>query len=392
MALGVTIILGIIAAILIMLFLAASVRVIQPYEQALYIFLGKYRRKLNTGVNLVIPMGTRVVRMDMRTQVLDVPRQEVITKDNSPTHVDAIIYTKVVDPERAFFEVADYRVATVALAQTTLRSVIGDMELDEVLYSREKINARLRDTLDSATDAWGVRIEAVEIREVDPVDRVKRAMEEQTSAERERRAAILKADGQKRAAILEAEGLKRARILAAEGVRQSKIVEAEGERTAQILETQGKAQALRILSLGAAPLDAKALSVLSLDALGRLGEGQATKIVLPFEVTRALQGVSRYLGDASEAPPAAPSDLKQLEAMVGMSRDVLGDIPSHEAIRKELDRLSRELSRDEEAALQVAEGKAEAKAEADRARKDAERERTGAMRTKPKAPAEQGPA
>ncbi|MCA1810883.1 MAG: phosphoesterase [Halobacteriales archaeon] len=347
---SVVVVLGIVAAIILIILLAASVRVIQPYEQALYIFLGKYRGKLNTGVSLVIPLGSRVVRMDMRTQVLEVPRQEVITKDNSPTNVDAIIYTKVVDAERATFEVSDFRFATVALAQTTLRSVIGDMELDEVLNSREKINARLRDLLDEATDAWGVRVEAVEIREVDPVERVKRAMEEQTSAERERRAAILKADGQKRAAVLEAEGLKRARILQAEGVRQSKILEAEGERTAQILTAQGRAQALRVLALGSAPLDSKALSVLSLDALGELGRGQATKIVLPFEVTKALQGIANHLGIAPDAPAGKRTDLKELESMVGSARDVLGDIPSHAALKRELDILGREMEAEQQEA------------------------------------------
>jgi regulator of protease activity HflC (stomatin/prohibitin superfamily) len=343
------VVLSIIVAILVIVFLASSVRIIQPYEQGLYIFLGKFRRKLNTGVNLVIPLGTRVIRLDMRTQVLDVPRQEVITKDNSPTNVDAIIYTRIVDPIRATFEVNDYRFATVALAQTTLRSVIGDMELDEVLYSREKINTRLRDILDEATDAWGVKVESVEIREVDPVERVKRAMEEQTSAERVRRAAILKADGQKRAAVLEAEGLKRARILQAEGIRQSQILEAEGNRTAQILQSQGRAQGLRILSVGAAPLDSKALAVLGLDALGRLGDGPATKIILPFEVTRALQGVAEHLGVSPTASSGKATDMKALEAVVGKADDILGDIPRHADLKKELDDLSKQLEAEQQA-------------------------------------------
>ena len=348
-----TVVLGIVVGILLMLFLAGSIRIVQPYEQALYIFLGKYKHKLNTGVNFVVPMGSRVIRMDMRTQVLDVPRQEVITKDNSPTNVDAIIYTRVVDPERAYFEVSNHRIATIALAQTTLRSVIGDMELDEVLYSREKINSRLQDILDAATDAWGVRVEGVEIREVDPVDRVKRAMEEQTSAERERRAAILRADGQKRAAILEAEGAKKSRILQAEGVRQSQILEAEGNRTAQILTAQGRAQSLRVLSLGSVALDQKSLTVLSLDALAKLGEGAATKIVLPFEVTSALRGVARYLGAGAETPPTTPTNITDLEKIIGSTDDVLGAIPSHAQIQKELDALSREIEAEQKAVADI---------------------------------------
>jgi regulator of protease activity HflC (stomatin/prohibitin superfamily) len=182
---------------------------------------------------------TKVVKLDLRTQVIDVPSQEVITKDNSPTDVDAIIYVRVMDPERAFFEVSNYRQATVALAQTSLRGIIGDMELDEILYNRDMINNRLRDILDKETDQWGVKIERVEIKEVNPIGAVKQAMTEQTAAERERRAAILKADGEKRAAILKAEGLRQSMILESEGERQSKILRAEGERQSQILKAQG---------------------------------------------------------------------------------------------------------------------------------------------------------
>ncbi|UCC93861.1 MAG: hypothetical protein JSW25_04115, partial [Thermoplasmata archaeon] len=268
----------VILIILLLVFaLFKAVVIIQPYEQGLKIVLGKYAGRLNPGLNFVPPFITRVIRMDLRTQVFDVPQQEVITKDNSPTRVDAIIYIKVVDPEKAFFQVANYKLATVALAQTTLRSTIGDMELDEVLYNRAVINTQLRDTLDEATDPWGVKVEMVEIREVDPVGAVKAAMEEQTASERERRAAILRADGVKRSAILEAEGAKRSRILQAEGIKQSKILEAEGERLSQILNAQGEAQGLRILAVGSAPLDQKALTVKSLNTLATMADGKATK-------------------------------------------------------------------------------------------------------------------
>ena len=190
---------------LVFISLVSGVKVVQPYEQAIYMRLGKFVKVLNQGLNFVCPLINQVVKLDLRTQVMDVPKQEVITKDNSPVNVDAIIYIKVTDPKNAYFEVTDYRLATVNLAQTTLRSVIGQMELDEILSSRENINVQLRDTLDEATDKWGVRVENVEIKEVDPAFKVKDSMEEQTSAERKRRAAILEADGQKRAAIMEAE-------------------------------------------------------------------------------------------------------------------------------------------------------------------------------------------
>lgn len=335
------VVVGVLVALFVLI-LASGLRVIQPYQQGLYIFLGKYRGKLNGGLNFVIPFGSRVIKMDLRTQVMDVPRQEVITKDNSPTNVDALVYARVLDPEKAFLEVSDFRIATVALAQTTLRSVLGEMDLDEILNQRERINSSLQDILDKQTDAWGIRVEGVEIREVDPVDRVKSAMEEQTSAERERRAAILRADGQKQASILEAEGQKRSAILEAEGQRQARILQAEGERKAQILRTQGQAQGLRILSLGASTLDQKALSVLNLEALGKLGETKATKIVLPFELTSLIKGAASAVGGAAEAPAHVPSDVTALEKIIGASQDVLGNIPNTDELEEELAKLTEE--------------------------------------------------
>ena len=231
-------ILAVILLLAVIIVVLSGVKIIQPYEQAVYMRLGKYVRILNQGLNVVCPIVNEVVKMDLRTQVLDVPSQEVITKDNSPVNVDAIVYIKVTDPKNAFFEVTDYRTATVYLAQTTLRSIIGEMELDQILSNRERINIQLRDILDESTDKWGVKIETVEIREADPAQRVKESMEEQTSAERRRRAAILEAEGKKTAAILEAEGKK-----------QSMILEAEGKRLATILEAQGEAQKLRLTSV-----------------------------------------------------------------------------------------------------------------------------------------------
>ncbi|MCK9333648.1 MAG: SPFH domain-containing protein, partial [Candidatus Cloacimonetes bacterium] len=162
-----------IAIIAVITVILSGVKIVQPYEQGIYMRLGKFVRVLNQGLNFVFPLISNVVKLDLRTEVLDVPSQEVITKDNSPVNVDAIIYIKVIDPKNAFFEVTNYHAATINLAQTTLRSTIGEMDLDEILSSREKINVQLRDTLDSSTDKWGVRIEAVEIREVDPAKKVK---------------------------------------------------------------------------------------------------------------------------------------------------------------------------------------------------------------------------
>ncbi|MFA5613932.1 MAG: SPFH domain-containing protein [Methanoculleus sp.] len=312
--------------LVIVIIFASGVVIVQPYEQGLQIRLGQYIGRMNPGFRWVIPLITRVMKLDLRTDVMDVPRQEVITKDNSPTNVDAIVYVRVIDPEKAYFEVMNYRAATVALAQTSLRGIIGDMELDEVLYNRDIINARLRDTLDRETDAWGVKVERVEIKEVDPVGPVKQAMTEQTAAERERRAAILRADGEKRSAILRAEGMRQSIILEAEGERQSKILRAEGERTSRILQAQGEAQGLRIISVGARPLDRRAITVLSLEALKQMAEGQATKIIFPFELSTIVKQAAEYLGATVEAPEVP-------EGVDLPSEDILGDIPSREDLQ-----------------------------------------------------------
>ena len=335
--------LALIAVVAVIVVIISGVKIVQPYEQAIYMRLGKYVRVLNQGLNVVCPLVNQVVKLDLRTEVLDVPKQEVITKDNSPVQVDAVIYIKVTDPKNAFFEVTDYRLATVNLAQTTLRSIIGEMELDQILSSREKINVSLRDILDENTDKWGVKIEAVEIREVDPARKVKDSMEEQTSAERKRRAAILEADGQKRAAILEAEGRKKSMILQAEGQRQSMILEAEGKRLATILEGQGEAQRLRIMSVGASAMDSKALSVLSMQTIQKVGEGESSKIFFPMELTRLVDGISDYMGSASRIPDREVSDTESIAKAVGNPDEILGPIPSYEEIKEEKERFDRSL-------------------------------------------------
>lgn len=319
-------IVSIILIVVILYIFAKGVVIIQPYQKGLAIRLGTYVGQMNPGFKWVVPFITTVIKLDLRTQIIDVPSQEVITKDNSPTDVDAIVYLRVMDPERAYFEVSNYRQATVALSQTSLRGIMGDMELDEILYNRDMINHRLRDILDKETDQWGVKIERVEIREVNPIGAVKQAMTEQTAAERERRAAILRADGEKRAAILKAEGLRQSMILESEGERQSKILRAEGERQSKILQAQGEAQGLRIIALGSRPLDNRAITVLSLNALQKMSDGQATKIIFPFEISSLVKQAAKYLG-ADELPTVAGSD-------INLDEDILGDLPNPEEIAK----------------------------------------------------------
>jgi regulator of protease activity HflC (stomatin/prohibitin superfamily) len=321
---------------------AKGVVIIQPYEQGLQIRLGQYVGRMNPGFRWIVPFVSDVIKLDLRTTVMEIPSQEVITKDNSPTNVDAIVYIRVIDPEKAYFEVANYRLATVALAQTTLRGVIGDMELDEVLYNRDIINTKLRDILDRETDQWGVKVERVEIKEVDPIEAVKNAMTEQTAAERARRAAILRADGEKRSAILKAEGLRQSMILEAEGERQSRVLRAEGDRLSRILTAQGEAQGLRILSVGAAPLDKRAITVLSLDALKAMASGQATKIIFPFEVSQLIKQGAKFLGASDES-------LEEPSKIV-LDESILGNIPRREevdAILKEIQDAIPKVSEDE---------------------------------------------
>lgn len=327
------VILAIFLVFIIIIFATSGVKIVQPYEQAVYMRLGKFVRVLDQGLNIVTPLISTVIKMDLRTEVMDVPKQEVITKDNSPIYVDAIIYIKVTDPKNAFFEVTNYRLATVNLAQTTLRSIIGQMDLDEILSSRENINIQLRDILDENTDKWGVRVENVEIKEVDPAPKVKESMEEQTSAERKRRAAILEADGKKRSAIMEAEGKKKSSILEAEGKRQSMVLEAEGKRLATILEAQGEAQKLRILSVGAASMDSKALSIVSMDTIKSVSDGQASKIYFPLELTKIVDGISEYMGSTKKVEDREVSDIQGITAAVGNPDDILGPIPTQADIK-----------------------------------------------------------
>jgi regulator of protease activity HflC (stomatin/prohibitin superfamily) len=211
------IILGVIALFIIV----KAIVIVNQYEGGLVFRLGRVIGKLKPGINIIIPFLDVPVKVDIRTRVTDVPPQEMITKDNAVVKVDAVVYYRVIDVEKAILEVEDYEYAIINLAQTTLRAIIGSMELDEVLNKREYINSKLLEILDRETDAWGVRIEKVEVKEIDPPEDIKNAMAQQMKAER-----------LKRAAILEAEGEKQSRILRAQGIAESLRIEAEGQAKA----------------------------------------------------------------------------------------------------------------------------------------------------------------
>ncbi len=261
-----------------------SVVIVRAYEKRAYTRFGKYQGLLEPGLNFVLPFVTKTYRFDMRTQTLDVPRQEAITRDNSPVTADAVVYIKVMNAEKAFLEVDDYKRAVSNLAQTTLRAVLGDMELDDTLNKRQEINAKIRRELDEPTDEWGIRVESVEVREVNPSKDVQQAMEKQTSAERRRRAMILEAQGERRSAIEEAQGDK-----------QSNIIRAQGEKQSQILEAQGDAISTVLRAKSAESMGERAVIERGMETLEEIGKGESTKFVLPQELTSLVGRYGKHL-------------------------------------------------------------------------------------------------
>jgi regulator of protease activity HflC (stomatin/prohibitin superfamily) len=255
----------------------SAVEIVEAYEKEALTVFGEYRELLEPGIHFIPPFVSKTYPFDMRTQTLDVPRQEAITEDNSPVTADAVVYIKVMNAKRAFLEVDDYRRATSNLAQTTLRAVLGDMELDETLSKRERINRRIREELEGPTDEWGVRVEAVEVREVNPSPDVQRAMEQQTSAERKRRAMILEAQGERRSAIERAEGDKQANVLEAQGEKQASVLEAQGEAISTVLRAKS-----------AESMGERAIIERGMETLEEIGQGDSTTFVLPQEMTSLL--------------------------------------------------------------------------------------------------------
>ena len=225
-------------------------RVIQQHQRGIVERFGKFQRVLEPGLYYKFPslFDSVVEKIDMRERVIDVPPQSVITKDNVSVEVDAVIYSYIADPKAVRYEIQNFYVAVISLAQTNLRNLIGDMSLDESLTSRERINAALRATLDEATDKWGVKVPRVELKEIQPPRDITDAMSKQMKAEREKRATILEAEAYKQKQILEAEGDKQNAILTAEGNKQKTILIAEGDRQSAILRAEGEAEAIEKVS------------------------------------------------------------------------------------------------------------------------------------------------
>ena len=301
---------------LVVIYVLSGIKIVSQSETMIIERLGKYNRTLNAGINIILPVIekakdtivrrqngslSRNIRIDMREQVYDFDKQSVITKDNVMTEINALLYFQVVDPMKAVYEIQNLPVAIEKLTQTTLRNVVGEMELDETLTSRDTINSKLRNVLDDATNKWGVKVNRVELQDITPPESIRRTMELQMQAERNRRAEILKAEGEKQAQILNSECEKQAEMNAAEAEKQANILKAEGEARAKILQAEAEATAIRniteaVAGGGADPVN-YLLAVKYIESLKEIAGGQENKTVyLPYEAT----GVLGSLGSIKE--------------------------------------------------------------------------------------------
>jgi regulator of protease activity HflC (stomatin/prohibitin superfamily) len=305
----------VVLALFLFIYVASGVRIVRPYQRGLVEQLGKYKETIDPGLRVIIPFIQSVRMVDMREQVIDVPPQEVITKDNVVVSVDAVVYYEPTDPQRLAYNVANFILAVTKLAQTNLRNLVGDMQLDEALTSRDSINLNLRQILDDATDKWGVRVVRVEIQRIDPPPDVMHAMHEQMKAERTRRALVTQAEGDRTAAITRADGERQAAILAAEGNKQQQILNAQGaaeatkaaadaERYRQEAVAAGEANAIKSVyeAIHEGNPTSDLLAIKYLETLQNLSYGPATKIIVPTEMAGlagSLAGIGELLGNAT---------------------------------------------------------------------------------------------
>jgi len=288
-------------ALLIFVALLRSVRIVPQARAGIVERLGRFQKTLNPGLAIVVPFVDRVLPLvDLREQVVSFPPQPVITQDNLVVSIDTVIYYQVTEPKSATYEIADYIAGIEQLTVTTLRNVIGGMDLEQTLTSREEINNALRSVLDEATGKWGIRVNRVELKAIDPPPSIKDAMEKQMRADRDKRAVILNAEGVRQSQILTAEGQKQAAILSAEGQKASAILGAEAEKQAAILRADGESQAIQTVfhAIHRGNPDQKLLSYQYLQMLPKIAEGDANKLwVLPSEIGKALEGLGNLAGN-----------------------------------------------------------------------------------------------
>jgi regulator of protease activity HflC (stomatin/prohibitin superfamily) len=273
----------VIVAIVVFIFVASGIKTIRPWQKGLIERLGKYQRTADSGLTIIVPILETMIKVDMREQVVDVPPQAVITKDNVVVEVDAVVYYEVTDPVKVTYNVANFYMAATKLAQTNLRNLVGDLALDESLTSREVINTKLRQILDDATDKWGTRVTRVELQRIEPPKDVTEAMHRQMKAERDRRAMILEAEGHKQSAILKAEGQAEAIKKVADADRYQKLTVAKGE---------GEAIQTVFGAIHEGKPTNDLIAIKYLEALQSIANGQATKIFLPLEASGILGSIA----------------------------------------------------------------------------------------------------
>lgn len=301
---GIGTILFLIILVIVVLILISCVKIVHQAQAVVVERLGAYLTTWGTGLHFKLPIIDRVARrIDLKEQVVDFPPQPVITKDNVTMQIDTVIFYSITDPKMFCYGVASPIVAIENLTATTLRNIIGDLELDQTLTSRETINTKMRSELDLATDPWGIKVNRVELKNIIPPTAIRDAMEKQMKAERERREAILKAEGEKKSTILVAEGKKASMILDAEGEKQAAILRAEAKKEAMIREAEGQAEAiLKVQQANADGLqfiknvqaDNSVIQLKSLEAFAKAADGKATKIIIPSEI-QGLAGMVRSL-------------------------------------------------------------------------------------------------
>ena len=279
---------GIIALIVIGL-IAATIKIIREYERIVVFRLGRLIGARGPGVVFIIPLINRTNKVDLRERFLEVPHQTCITKDNAPTDIDFLIYYKVIEATQSIVQVQNFEGASIGIATTTLRAVVGDIPLDELLAKREQINQVLRTKLDEVTERWGIKVTNVEIREIRPPQDVQEAMVRQMSAERTRRATVTEADGKREASILVAEGDKK-----------SNILRAEGDKQAAVLRAEGYAGALNQIFGAAKGIDSKTMTLQYLDTLKALGASPSTKYIFPMEFTGLLSNLRDNVKESQE--------------------------------------------------------------------------------------------
>jgi regulator of protease activity HflC (stomatin/prohibitin superfamily) len=286
--------------------IAKTVRIVPQARAGIVERFGKYKSTLPAGLNVVVPFVDKVRYMiDLREQVVSFPPQPVITEDNLVVSIDTVIYFQVTDPIAATYEIANYIQAVEQLTMTTLRNIVGGMDLEQTLTSREEINSGLRGVLDEATGKWGIRVNRVEIKGIDPPPSIKDSMEKQMRADRDKRAAILTAEGQRQSAILTAEGSKQASILSAEGDRESQILRAQADRESAILRAQGEGQAIQTVfqAIHDGRPDQSLLAYQYLQMMPEIAKGDANKVwIVPSEIGKALEGLGSTMNSLRGIP------------------------------------------------------------------------------------------